>query len=58
LAADPLREAMWRTLMRIRSAAGDYDGVITTFTQCERALCAAGIHPAASTRALLDQLRR
>jgi DNA-binding SARP family transcriptional activator len=58
LAADPLREAMWRTTMRIRSAAGDYDGVITTFTQCERALCAAGIHPAASTRALLDQLRR
>ena len=58
LAADPLREAMWRTLMRIRSAVGDYDSVITTYTQCERALRAAGITPTASTRALLDQLRR
>jgi DNA-binding SARP family transcriptional activator len=58
LAADPLREAMWRTRMRICSAVGDYDGVISTFGKCERALSAAGIHPAPSTRALLDQLRR
>jgi two-component SAPR family response regulator len=58
LTADPLREATWRTLMRIRGAVGDYDGVITTFAQCQRALRAAGIEPAASTRALLDQLRR
>jgi two-component SAPR family response regulator len=58
LAADSLREAMWRTLMRTRAAVGDYDGVITTFAQCEKALRAAGIAPAASTRALLDQLRR
>jgi DNA-binding SARP family transcriptional activator len=58
LATDPLREAMWRTLMRVRGAVGDYDGVITTFSKCEKALRAAGIAPAASTRALLDQLRR
>jgi DNA-binding SARP family transcriptional activator len=58
LAAEPLREAMWRTLMRISSAVGDYDGVISTFGQCKRALNAAGIHPTASTRALLEQLRR
>ena len=58
LAADPLREAMWRTVMRIRGAAGDYDGVIAAFAQCERALRAAGIAPADSTRALLHQLRR
>lgn len=58
LAADPLREAMWRISMRIRSAIGDYDGVITTFGQCERALSAAGTRPTASTRALLDRLRR
>jgi hypothetical protein len=38
VAADPLREAMWRTLMRIRSAVGDYDGVVSTFAQCQRAL--------------------
>ena len=58
LAADPLREGTWRTLMRIRSAVGDYDGVITTFAQCEKVLRAAGITPAPSTRALLTQLRR
>jgi ATP/maltotriose-dependent transcriptional regulator MalT len=58
LAAHPLREATWRTLMRIRSAVGDYDGVITTFAQCEKALRAAGIAPAPSTRTLLNQLRR
>ena len=58
LAADSLREGTWRSLMRIRSAVGDYDGVITTFAQCEKALRAAGITPAPSTRTLLDQLRR
>jgi Bacterial transcriptional activator domain len=58
VAADPLREAMWRTLMRIRSAVGDYDGVVSTFAQCQRALRAAEIAPPAATRALLDQLRR
>lgn len=58
LAADPLREAMWRMVMRIRAAVGDYDGVISTFARCEGALGSAGIAPAASTRALLDQLRR
>jgi DNA-binding SARP family transcriptional activator len=58
LAADPLREAMWRTLMRVRNAVGDYDGVVSTFAQCQRALGAAEIAPAAATRALLDQLRR
>ncbi len=58
LATDPLREATWRTLMRIHSAVGDYDGVIAAFAQCEKALRAAGIAPAPSTRTLLDQLRR
>ena len=58
VAADPLREAMWRTLMRVRSAVGDYDGVVSTFAQSQRALRAAEIAPAAATRALLDQLRR
>src|SRR6201998_2126270 len=58
MAADPLREATWRTLMRIRSAVGDYDGVITTFAQCDKVLRAAGIAPAPSPRTLLNQLRR
>ena len=37
VAADPLREAMWRTLMRVRSAVGDYDGVVSTFAMSTRA---------------------
>jgi hypothetical protein len=49
---------MWRTLMLVRSAVGDYDGVVSTFAQCRRALRAAEIAPAAAIRALLDQLRR
>lgn len=48
---------VWRTLMRVRRAVGDYDGVVSTFAQCQRALRAAEIAPAAATRALLDQLR-
>lgn len=58
LAEDPLREGMWRMLMRVSAAVGDYDGVVTTFARCERALRSAGIEPAASTRTLLNQLRR
>jgi DNA-binding SARP family transcriptional activator len=58
VAADRLREAMWRTLMRVCSAVGDYDGVVSTFAQCQRALRAAEIAPAAAIRALLHQLRR
>jgi hypothetical protein len=34
--------AIWRSLMRIRSAIGDDDPVTTTFAQCERALSTAG----------------
>jgi hypothetical protein len=49
---------MWRTLMRVRSAVGDYDGVVSTFALYQRALRAAEIAPAAATRALPDQLRR
>jgi hypothetical protein len=44
--------------MRVRSAVGDYDGVVSTFALCQRPLRAAEIAPAAATRALLDQLRR
>jgi two-component SAPR family response regulator len=58
LAADPLREATWRTLMRTRSAVGDYDGVIATFANANERCAPRRIAPAASTRTLLDQLRR
>ena len=36
--------AIWRSLMRIRSAIGDDDRVTTTFAQCERALSTPGPH--------------
>jgi hypothetical protein len=29
--------AMWRTLIRVRSAVGDYDGVVSTFAISTRA---------------------
>ena len=35
--------AIWRSLMRIRSAVGDDDRVTTTFAECERALSTAGM---------------
>jgi hypothetical protein len=49
---------VWGTLIRVRNAVGDYDGVVSTFALCQRPLRAAEIAPAAATRALLDQLRR
>jgi hypothetical protein len=48
---------MWRTLIRVRSAVGDYDASSAP-SLYQRALRAAEIAPAAATRALLDQLRR
>jgi DNA-binding SARP family transcriptional activator len=58
LRADPLREAAWRLAMRIANALGDEDGVIAGFRACERALAEIGTVPAASTRQLLESLRR
>ena len=49
---------MWRTLMRVRSAVGGYDGVVSTFAQCQRALRAAEIATTAATRPLPDQPHR
>ena len=45
LAADSLREGTWRSLMRIRSAVGDYDGVITAFAHAKRRCAPPGSHP-------------
>jgi hypothetical protein len=43
--------------MRVRSAVGDYDGVVSTFALCQRPLRAAEIALAAAP-CPADQLRR
>jgi DNA-binding SARP family transcriptional activator len=58
LRVDPFREAAWRLTMRVANALGDHDGVIRAYQRCEAALAQIGTEPAASTRELLDRLRR
>ena len=58
LRTDPYREAAWRLSMRIASALGDQDGVVTALKECSRALSALGTEPSTSTRRLVEQLRR
>ena len=58
LGAEPYRETAWRLKMRIANALGDEDGVIRAFQECERALAAVGTKPSATTRELLERLRR
>jgi ATP/maltotriose-dependent transcriptional regulator MalT len=58
LRADPYREAAWRLSMRIAQARGDEDGVLRAYQGCESALADLRAVPAASTRQLLDKLRR
>jgi ATP/maltotriose-dependent transcriptional regulator MalT/DNA-binding SARP family transcriptional activator len=58
LAQDPYQESAWRLLMRIGSAVGDEDRVITAYRHCQLALAELGATPSDSTRRLLDQLRR
>lgn len=55
---EPYREATWRLRMRVANALGDYDGVLTAFTDCERALAGVGATASSSTRVLLQSLRR
>jgi ATP/maltotriose-dependent transcriptional regulator MalT/DNA-binding SARP family transcriptional activator len=58
LRADPLREAAWRLAMRVAQALGDDDGVLRAYQGCEGALAELGTVPSASTRQLLERLRR
>jgi DNA-binding SARP family transcriptional activator len=55
---DPFREGAWRLEMRIASAVGNDDRVISAYRSCERALGELGTAPSTSTRQLLDTLRR
>jgi DNA-binding SARP family transcriptional activator len=58
LRVEPYREAAWRLIMRLAGAVGDDDGVIRAYRRCQEALAAVGASPAATTRELLQRLRR
>jgi DNA-binding SARP family transcriptional activator len=58
LRVEPYREAAWRLTMRLAAAVGDDDGVIRAYRRCQEALAAVGASPAATTRQLLERLRR
>ncbi len=55
---EPFRESAWRSRMQLANLLGDGDGVIAAFRSCERALAEFDARPAASTRQLLESLRR
>jgi DNA-binding SARP family transcriptional activator len=58
LREDAYRESAWRLSMRIAGALGHDDRVIARFRGCQKALAELATAPAASTRQLLEQLRR
>ncbi|HEX3803379.1 MAG TPA: BTAD domain-containing putative transcriptional regulator [Solirubrobacteraceae bacterium] len=58
VSVDPLREQAWRLLMRVSAAQGFDDLVIDTYRRCEGALASVGLAPSASTRLLVEGLRR
>jgi DNA-binding SARP family transcriptional activator len=58
LEAEPFHEAAWRLTMRLASARGDNQGVLRSYQRCDRVLAELGAGPSASTRHLMDQLRR
>ena len=58
LEAEPFHEAAWRLSMRLASARGDNQGVLRSYRRCDRVLAEVGAGPSASTRHLMDQLRR
>ncbi len=58
LERDPFREGAHRLQMRIANAIGDEDRVIAAYRRCELTLGELGIAPSASTRRLLNALRR
>ncbi|WP_326674265.1 BTAD domain-containing putative transcriptional regulator [Streptomyces sp. NBC_01257] len=57
LEADPYRESMWRLLMRITGALGQYDEVIHHYRRCGLALEEVSATPSSATRRLLTELR-
>jgi DNA-binding SARP family transcriptional activator len=58
LEAEPFYEAAWRLTMRLAGNRGDDQGVLRSYQRCERVLAEVGAEPSATTRHLVDQLRR
>lgn len=58
LEAEPYYEAAWRLIMRLASDRGDDQAVLRAYQRCEQVLSAVGAEPSATTRRLVDQLRR
>jgi DNA-binding SARP family transcriptional activator len=58
LDAEPFHEAAWRLAMRLAGARGDDHGVLRSYQRCDRVLAEVGAEPSATTRQLVDQLRR
>jgi hypothetical protein len=44
--------------MRLASARGDDQGVLRSYQRCDRVLAEVGAEPSATTRQLVDLLRR
>jgi ATP/maltotriose-dependent transcriptional regulator MalT/DNA-binding SARP family transcriptional activator len=57
LQKDPYRESMWRLLMRITGALGQYDEVIHHYRRCGLTLQEISTSPSSATRRLLAELR-
>ena len=58
LEAEPFHEGAWRMVMRLASARGDDQGVLRAYQRCSQVLAEVGAEPSATTRRLVDQLRR
>jgi DNA-binding SARP family transcriptional activator len=58
LEAEPFHEPAWRLAMRLACARGDNHDVLRSYQRCAQILAEVGAEPSATTRQLVDQLRR
>jgi DNA-binding SARP family transcriptional activator len=58
LDAEPYHEPAWRLRMRLAAAHGDEQAVLRSYQRCDRVLTEVGAAPSATTRQLVNQLRR
>ena len=58
LDAEPFHEPAWRLTMRLAAARGDDQAVLRSYKHCDRVLAEVGAEPSATTRQLVNQLRR
>jgi DNA-binding SARP family transcriptional activator len=58
LETESFHEAAWRLVMRLAGARGDHHSVLRAYQRCEQVLTEVGAEPSATTRKLVDQLRR